>query len=432
MEKLATLGSDKSVTTINAIMTELLTDLKPTQIIILRESPPHKRIEDNLKKALSYLGINVEVKDIVIGEGVKTWREKISEYDPDVLDITPGRKYMALTTANYSKAREVRYVYLKNENEGYRVFGYVPFNEIKIFNMRNGEEIKFRHLPLTTAGDELDSELDIESLTALYNILSLHGEVKIKLGDNNYIDDQKGDEFIELCKTRSGMRTFREEEKILDIIKKEDALFVADTNVYISLGNRIKRLFYDREKGFRLIPSTSVYRELKSKTQGTQKDPNLIKFILGLQTFKEVHLPSISQLEDRLKNQSYGDVELKKEVNRLKTAIPTNVYLVTMDQSLGLSASTEIKPIVLKTTTYHDRFDMGEYLNCLSYYHQYYNYKNGFNAKINKQLILELNGNNVVKITNTLTGEPKVDIKTLDKRYNYAKVLEVLKNTISQ
>ncbi|QGA53845.1 hypothetical protein GFS03_04250 [Sulfolobus sp. E5-1-F] len=424
MEKLATLGSDKSVTTINAIMAELLTDIKPSQITILRESSPYKDIRDSLRKALSYMGINAEVNDIVIGEGVKTWKDKISEYDFDVLDITPGRKYMALTAANYSKAKEVRYVYLKNEGEGYRIFGYVPFNEIKIFNMRSGDEVKFTALPLTTVVNEKYSELDIESLTALYNILSLHGEVKVKLG-NDYMEERE-DEFTELCKTRSGMKAFKEEEKIREIIKKDDVYFVADTNVYIQLGNRIKRLFYDKDKGFRLLPAPSVYRELKYKLTSTQKDPNLVKFRLGYLTFKDGHLSAISGLENRIKDASYGDVEFKKEVQRLKGAIANTVYVVTRDQALGISVSSEIKTIVLKTKVDRQKFDMGEFLHCMSFYSVY----SSFKESIRRDLFLELDGRNIVKIT-SVEEENKVNVETLEPKYNYAKVLEILRGAIS-
>jgi len=226
MDTLATLGSDKSVTTINAIMTELLTDIKPRKVIILRETPSNKDIRDGLRKALSYLGIEAEIQEKVIGEGVTNWRVKVSEKDVDVFDITPGRKYMALVSAEYSKAKEVRYIYLKNESEGYRIFGYVPFQKLKIFNMRTGEEIKLSQPPITKTLDS-KSRLDIESLTALYNILSLHGNVKVKVGER-YVEEEE-DEFIELCKSRAGVIVYEEEE---EIVKAEDAFFLADTNVY--------------------------------------------------------------------------------------------------------------------------------------------------------------------------------------------------------
>ncbi|WP_162268489.1 hypothetical protein AB1303_00915 [Saccharolobus solfataricus] len=47
------------------------------------------------------------------------WKNKISNEKINVLDITPGRKYMAIIGSNYVQADEVRYAYLKDERKGY-------------------------------------------------------------------------------------------------------------------------------------------------------------------------------------------------------------------------------------------------------------------------------------------------------------------------
>jgi len=72
--KLAVLGSNKLVTTINSIVTEIFTGLSPSKIIILKEKTVE---EDNelsgkmreLKEVLRYLNVNceIEVKEIPAG-----------------------------------------------------------------------------------------------------------------------------------------------------------------------------------------------------------------------------------------------------------------------------------------------------------------------------------------------------------------------------
>ncbi|QXJ32049.1 PIN domain-containing protein [Saccharolobus shibatae] len=421
MQSLATLGSNKSVTTINAIMTEIFTDVKPTKIEILRETPPSRDIRQGFKKALNYMGINAEINDVMIGVSVNKWRDEIKKYEYDILDITPGRKYMALTSANYGKANQVRYIYLRNESQGYRIFGYVPFEEIEIFDIRNGNEIKISNPPHTTVNDR-NSTLGIESLKALYNILSLYGEVRIKIG-RDYVEEMNDDKIVELCKMRSGMISFEEEKRIKDSLNKEDVYFVADTNVYINLGNRIRELFWGQEKGFRLIPLLAVYKELSEKLNSTQRDEKLVVFRLGMAAFKNVHLALVPQLEDRLSK--IGDVEVMNEVKKLKSALPNNVVLVTMDKNLASNISLNVKTITLEKRVTNKQYDMGEFLHCLSYYPQY-----SFNKGIRKDLYLELEGKDVAKISYNTEDLLTVNVETLDIKYNYAKVLEVLKDVI--
>ena len=416
--KLATLGSNKSVTTINAIMTELLTDIKPSEIYVYRESETKEPLY-GLKDVLKMLGISSEIHEKVIGEGVTPWREKISQDSIDIFDITPGRKYMALISANYSHAGEVRYVYVKEEeNQGYKIFGYVPFEKLKIFRINDGKEIGINPPPYTIGSLDKEAILDVDSLTALYNILKLHGEVKLKIGFD-YVDDMD-DEFIKICEIRSGRLRYKEEEKIKEYLKL-DTIFVADTNVYINLGNRIRKLFYEKEKGFALIPSASVYNELEEKLESTQKGDNkLVVFRLGMDTYKSVHrslIPEVEKTEAGEKRKS-GDVTLKEEAERLKGALPHNVMIVTGDKGIFIS-SHSVKTLQLKELYSSKDYDIGEFLYCLSFSEYYYEGR--------KKLKIELNeeGKEVVEIT---TNEDyKVRVRTLDPKYNYAKVLESLR-----
>jgi len=406
--KLATLGSDKSVTTINAIMTEILTDIKPSEIYVYRESQP-KRTLDGLKDVLKMLGILAEIHEKIIGEGVTTWKEKISKEDIDVFDITPGRKYMALASANYSHAREVRYVYLKEESQGYRIFGYVPFEKLKVFRMNDGKEIKINPPPYTLESLDKESTLDAEALTALYNILKLHGEVKLRIGFD-YVEDLD-DEFIKTCKIRSGMLRFKEEEEIKDYLKT-NSVFIADTNVYINLGNRIRKLFYEKEKGFMLFPSISVYNELDYKLKGTQKgDKKMVLFRLGMDTYKNIHKSLIPKVEENM-----GDVALKKEAEDLKRVLRSNVIIITEDKRLKLS-SHSVETLLLNELSPSKDYDIGEFLYCLSFSEYYY--------EGNKKLRIEVDGKEVAEIRSD--NDYKVKVKTLEPKYNYAKVLESLR-----
>lgn len=422
MTVLGTLGSDKSVTPLNAIMTEIFTGLKPTKIKIYRETPPIKQnVTSSIEKALNYLGLKTEVTEEIVGEGVKVWRERMGSVNVDVFDVTPGRKYMAYIAANYSSSNEVRYIYIRNENEGYKVFGYIPFNNITVFDLRTGNEIKIDKPPLTN--DKEPSLLDAESLTALVNILKLHGDdkdsVKIKIGDRDV--DEIEDDFIKLCETRSGKITYREEDELRKLMQ-QDYFFLADTNVYINLGNRLKKLLYDKNKGLTLLASISTYRELKDKLNSTQKTEELIRFRLGMLTFKNIHWSVISQLEDKGK---FGDVKIKEEVRMVKSVIPNNVALITGDRGIVIS-STDFKTISLRNTRRLDQFDVGEFLLCLSFSDVYYKFKKEVG---DRNLYIELNGKNVTKLTFDTDNE-KVLVTPLDGKYNYGKVLEVLSEAI--
>jgi len=132
--ELAVLGSNKLVTTTNVIFTEIFTGIFPDKISILSQDSSNVNFA-SLKKALKILGIDAEIENKIIGEEFKKWTEFMETYTPDVLDITPGRKIMALSSI-YSKSKEIIHVYLKEEEKGYGIFGWVPFTELKVYNIR--------------------------------------------------------------------------------------------------------------------------------------------------------------------------------------------------------------------------------------------------------------------------------------------------------
>ncbi|ARM76831.1 hypothetical protein [Acidianus manzaensis] len=409
---LATLGSDKSVTTIDAIMTEIFTGVKPNEIRIYREeSDPRQNFSEKLKDTLKLLGIDSKIREIVIGDKISDWKDKMSNEEIDILDITPGRKYMAIVANNYSKAKEVRYAYLKEERKGYHVFGYVSPLEIKVYNIRDGKEVNYEP-PSTLDGDEI-SFLNSEGLTSLYNLLSLHGKLNILVGDEDLNLDKPDirDDYINNCLIRSGFKKY-DEEKDVEKYEKQDSFFLADTNTYIKLGNRLGWL----TKG-KLLASKSVYNELLNKTKNTQKEGKTILFHLGMYSYTLLHRnPPISEF-----NKS-GDIPLIEEAKKIKDNISEQLVLITADrQESYVAGSNKVKSIFLNTLK-DGKGDIGELLFCLTYRSEYTDPHD--NAK--KELSIELNGEETVKILPYQLHEGKSKVVTKNKELNYAKVIEKL------
>ncbi|WP_338598405.1 hypothetical protein V6M85_07375 [Sulfolobus tengchongensis] len=411
MESLATLGSDKSVTTINAILTEIFTGIKPKRIIIYREDPPAREIKDGLEKALNYVNVDTSVEPIIVGYGIDKWRSTLSNADIDVFDVTPGRKYMALSASSYSKAKQIRYVYLKKESEGYRIFGYVPFNMIEVLDIRSGDKIDFDP-PLTKESDNVESTLGIDELRAFINILSLHG-IKLDL-------DYLGLEDNEICLTRAGIVKY-EEEKYIESEVKNESLFLADTNIYISLGSRLAELI----PRYRLLSSRNTYNELKNRSSNTtqKSDENLIKFTLGLQAYQYLHPtpPITSQVS------TSGDIGLIDEAVKLKSNINNKVVLLTADQGVAIAAQNKGLNVIylekkIKAKDVNcDNLDVncGELIQCLSYFR--------------KRITIPFDNKGVAEISPDYSNIHKRNskVKVLNKKYNFAKMLEILSRTIS-
>jgi hypothetical protein len=318
---LATLGSNKLVTTLDSIMTELFTGIKPDKILILSEEAR----ELDLTNITKPFGINAETKVLKLGVGINEWREKVKDISMDVADITPGRKYMAIAVLNYSQAEEVRYAYLREEAKGYHIFGYVPLQEITVFDVRRGTSVPYEP-PKTIPNLPEKVNIGVESLKALVNLYSLLGEV-------DYDQD-----FEELCKLRSGGVRFKEEEKVREYVRK-GYFFLADVNAYVNLGERLAEITWDRENGPRLLPSRSTYNELLRLTKSTQKgeDP---KFFLAMSSYRRIHkqIP-VSQFSRG------SDVALIEEAKALKRELPAPLAVITSDQGVrrsGVSQGVEV------------------------------------------------------------------------------------------
>lgn len=406
---LGTLGSDKSVTTINAIMTEIFTGIKPDEIRIYREEGDSKlNLSENLRYVLNLLGINSRIKEIVIGNKISDWMNKMKDEKIDVLDVTPGRKYMAIISTNYSQAEEVRYAYLKDERRGYHVFGYVSPSEIKLINIRNGKEISYDP-PLTVKDEDEISTLDREGLLALYNLLSLFGKVDILVGGESLNDID--DEYVQTCLTRSGFKEYEEEKEIEEFANK-NYYFIADTNVYIKLGHRLGYL----TKG-RLLASRSVYNELLNKTKNTQKETKTILFHLGMYSFSSLHKnPPVGEYSRS------GDIPLIEEARKIKDNIADPIVLITADKQVSYVANSHMVKSIWLNTIRNGKGDYGELLFCLSYRREYMNSTD----YTRKDVILQLEDKEIVKLMPSSLGSGLTKVQTIDKKRNYAIMIKKL------
>ena len=395
------MGSDKLVTPTNAVLTEVFTGVKPDKVIVLAEEQPRADVT-RLAEVLDVLGINAEIAVKVIGTGVKAWREGVTDLDLDMVDVTPGRKYMAYAVLAYSRARDVRYVYLKEESKGYHMFGYVPFDEVKVYDMRTGEEVPFD--PPKTRGDlPKKSNLTPEGLTSLVNLYSLLGKVEVSTEPDPSVKEDIYEEGERLCKIRAGFLRFEEENQIRKLA--ESSYFIADTNVYIVLGTRIARLVW-ANRSFRLLPSKSVYKELSAKTESTQKDEFPVKFYLGMQAFRELH-PKLPEIDRR-----FGDIALLHEVKALKSDFPENIVLITGDKGLVNAARSQgVKCVHLSKLVKSEDGDWGEYISCMRFF---------ANVKVT------VDGREAAVVRRTTDLEQYTEVEAVDLNHNYPKVVDKL------
>ncbi|MBW9141653.1 MAG: hypothetical protein K1T65_08245, partial [Candidatus Aramenus sp.] len=411
---LAVLGSDKLVTTTNAILTEVFTGFIPDEIVVLSETAHKKDISPLSDLVSMFSDAKVKLREEVVGKGVEKWREKVSSLNVDVADVTPGRKYMAIAVYTYSKANEVRYVFLEKESEGYRVFGYAPFNEIKVFDLRTGRDVPFSPPQVKRCGSDV-SYLSNDGLRALINVYSLLGKVGLiidgeevsleeltDLINRNRYGGEMGVNAYELCATRSGLLVFKEEEEVR---KKVDCntFFVADTNVYVSLGKRIGLITYSKEHGRRLIPTRSVFNEIENKLETTQKgDEKLKVFQLASLSFRSLHAPPISS-----NVRGSGDMPFISETASLKAFLP-HVVMVTRDQGVARAAQGKgIEVVLLKDLVRGSLEGIGEFINCLSL--------------MGKKVRLTLNGEEEAIIESQVTASDRVKVKD---KLKYACVIE--------
>jgi len=389
---LATLGSNKLVTTLDSIMTELFTGIKPDKILILSEEAR----ELDLTNITKSFGINAETKVLELGVGINEWREKVKDIRIDVADITPGRKYMAIAVLNYSRAEEVRYAYLKEEAKGYHIFGYVPLQEVTVFDVRKGTSVPYEP-PKTVPNLPRKVEIGVESLKALVNLYSLLGEVEY---DGN---------FDKLCELRSGGLRFREEEKVREYVKK-GYFFLADVNVYVNLGERLAAITWDRENGPRLLASRSTYNELLRLTKSTQKgeDP---KFFLAMSSYRRIHKQvPVSEFSRG------SDVALIEEAKALKRELPAPLAVISGDQGVRRSGASQGVEVILLHDITKGQLDVGEFLFCGSFY---------------RDIVISVDGEPFAKVLKSVSpDERRVTVETLKSEYNYAYVLSQLEETM--
>jgi len=396
---LATLGSNKLVTTLDAIMTELFTGIKPDKILILREDSNITQL--NLSPVLETLGLKSEVEIKVLGEGIKSWREGLKGVNIDVADITPGRKYMAIAVLNYSNAREIRYAYLREEDKGYHIFGYVPLSEITVYDIRTGESVNYE--ALKTVKGEKEVTLQVDSLQALLNLYRLLGKVEF---DYNVSQDVE-----EMCEFRAGIKRFAEEEEIKSLV--DDYLFLADTNVYMKLGDRIRGLTWSKEKGARLLPSKAVYNELLGHTISTQKGVEDLKFHIAMGSFRRIHKqPPVSEIRKS------GDVGIIEEAKALKRELMEALAIITADEKLSIAAQSQgVKSILLHKIRNGKGYE-GEFLYCLSTY--------------NKVSILVDGKEYSFLPKHEFVVDKMVKVNNINKDYNYAYLLNKLEGILHQ
>ncbi|NON62273.1 hypothetical protein [Acidianus sp. RZ1] len=413
--KLAVLGSNKLVTTTDAILTEIFAGVRPDEVIILAEEEPKKPFNE-LKNVLSVVGLNAEIKAKVLGEGVKSWRENIPSVEADVADVTPGRKYMAYAVLAYSKTREIRYAYLKEEQKGYKIFGYVPFDKIKLLEMRSGNEVQLDP-PKTKRGLERKVKLSTDSLNALINIYSLLGEVTIRYDQNEMKKkDLSKQNFYDLsneeqmCLTRSGFFKFEREKDVMQEAMG-DSFFFADTNIYIKIGDRLRDIAYNRASGMRLLSSRAVYNELIEHTKNTQRDNSVIMFHLGMSTYRRLHQPPLTS---EIRGQ--GDIPLIFEAKKLKAELPNNLVIITQDKRVSSSSSSQgVKSIYVENPSPSMNGNIGEFLYCLSFY---------------KNIDIVVKGERMAELHNEVLSDNFTNklsqIKTINDEYNYPKFLSEL------
>ncbi|AAK41644.1 PIN domain-containing protein [Saccharolobus solfataricus] len=240
----------------------------------------------------------------------------------------------------------------------------------------------------------------------------MHGNADVKFGNESVFDLARGsstnDELLNICMIRSGFKKFEEEKEI----QNTDGFFIADTSVYIKLGNRLGYLTKDR-----LLASKSVYNELSERTKLTQMGKEIIVFYLGMYSYRHLHKsPPVSEY-----NKS-GDIPLIEETRKIKENIPEKVTLITADRQLKQRARTLGVNVIFLNTLKSDSGNMSELLLCASNRREYmekYDYAR-------RDLTITINDKEVIKIESDPTKEGFSRIKTLNKEFNYAKLIEKL------
>ncbi|PSN96571.1 hypothetical protein B9Q09_02030 [Candidatus Marsarchaeota G2 archaeon ECH_B_SAG-C16] len=404
--RLGILGSDKLVTTTNALMYEVFAGVVPDEMVIFTEDPP-KTTFDKLSEALLLLGVKPKIRYVVLGEDFSKWGEAFSQVD--IVDVTPGRKITALIAASTTKGK-VRYAYLKEEVRGYRVLGYVPLQQIRLIELPAFKQVAMSAKHTVSVGE---ATLDREGLTAMYNLYTLLGEVSFSFGSlpipvtleellrNKVTLTQEDQQYFNTCIKRAGYIQYKEEK---EIAQTQDTL-TFDTNVYIELGERVLR------KARKTHPLRSVYDELDRVSLGYNKrpTPNEAKFLLGMADYTLIHGAPPPSYTKRS-----GDVGIIEEAMELKKHLEA-LTLVTLDQALAQRAKARgIRTIHLHTLR-KAQGDVGELLRTLAQYTDIQIY-------IGSEQVASVKRED----TNTLR------VAALEPQHNYARLVQILQKFIRQ
>jgi hypothetical protein len=149
-----------------------------------------------------------------------------------------------------------------------------------------------------------------------------------------FVWERKDDPRLFPCSLRSGLLVYQEEEEVRRLA--DTSFFLADTNVFVNLGDRLGEVTRDRRRGRRLLASRSVYNELLSKTLNTQRGDPRILFHLAMASYRNILTPPVTS-----EHKGSGDVSLIKEAVNLKSQFPERLVLLTCDKGLSNSAYSQ-------------------------------------------------------------------------------------------
>ncbi|QIW24078.1 hypothetical protein EWF20_07930 [Sulfolobus sp. S-194] len=261
-------------------------------------------------------------------------------------------------------------------------------------------------IPKKTVSGEKEAKISIESLKALLNLylllsdkveLEVKGDIStsITISKNGVDIDETlyNKSTMEACLLRSGFLRFKQEDEIKRWATDKDTKFLADTNVYINLGDRVGWL----TKG-QLLPSSSTYHELDNMLKTTQKnDVKLYLANLGMDSYKRIHkwVPS--------EKGGGSDIKLITEIQTLKYYYP-EVILITGDTGVYNSAKQKIRIILLKDKE-RGKGAIEYLVECLRYF-------SDIDITLNDQVY------SVIKREKAY-GEEKIKVVNMKKEYNY-------------
>lgn len=383
MEVLGVLGSNKFVTTSNAALTEVFYGVRPSRVKVLFETNTSLDLSP-LQEALGLLGVNTQVEAAVVGRGPEEWARNLRSHgDVTVIDVTPAWKYMTMIAyAVLGGAARVRYIYIKNDREANKVFGYIPLDELELWELSPGRPSRVKEPKLPEPSTGASSELRPDALTALLNLLRLRGRVSVspsstargspdyepRWGELNPFDldsvvqEAEGDDVVRLCALRSGALVLEGEDKVVSEAR-QGANLAFDTNVFINIGPRLPGLLENYRNA--AIPLPQVYREL-TLTAPPKGDAtkDFVRRLLGARSFNELH-PLVAEWLGSARGAG-GDKGIVDFLSEAKKYIRRPV-LVTGDRNLySYATASRLEALLLGAPRRGGGRYQGELVSCLS------------------------------------------------------------------